>query len=347
LRGTNKLQNLRNDLTDDIKKIQSFGISVRGALIVGFDEDTKDIFDQQFQFIQKTNITVPSVRVLMAPPGTRLWKRVKKEGRLLKTETEGRYFGNPGTTNVIPKKMSRLELHMGYLQLIGKVYDWQNFALRMKGFISNIKRKPQVKKMWRQWLRYFQFSYLLFSGFDNKTRVIILDILKFTLKYAPYMLPRVMAIIFRQYGYAYRPALKAAIRNQIELEKSEGVKLEIHLDESLISDNFRNNFDKLFLDTYQQVYSGLQDKSRVEETLIEIFMKFLENREDNHDSLSQYQLDNLRDLIEKQILEKNNSHQVPSLSCAGDTEMPMDLKKYRLAEGILKAVEQQMLINAQ
>ena len=140
LKEANKLHNFRSNLVEDVKKIQSYGMAVRGSLIVGFDHDQADIFDQHFKFVQKSCLTVPSIRVLMAPPGTRLWKRMRKDGRLLKTEMEGRFYGNPGTTNILPKNMSRAELLTGYLGLIEKVYDWRNFAERIKGFVSNVSR---------------------------------------------------------------------------------------------------------------------------------------------------------------------------------------------------------------
>ena len=143
LKETNKIQNVRSDLLDDIRKIQSHGISVRGSLIVGFDHDDKDIFEQQFRFVQQTYLTIPSIRVLMAPPGTRLWKRMQKAGRIVKTQTEGRYFGNPGTTNIIPKKMTRMELHSGYLDLIRKVYDWGELRRSYQGIYINYRKTSE------------------------------------------------------------------------------------------------------------------------------------------------------------------------------------------------------------
>jgi radical SAM superfamily enzyme YgiQ (UPF0313 family) len=346
LRETNKLQNVHSNLVEDIKRIQSYGMSVRGALIVGFDQDDKNIFDQHFQFIQETNLAVPSVRVLMAPPGTRLWKRVRKEGRLLKTETEGRFFGNPGTTNVIPKQMTRLELHAGYLKLIEKVYDWGNFAQRIKGFIASIKRRPQVPNLRRDWKRYLQFSYLLFSGFDRRTRGIILGILWHTQRQAPYMLDRVMAIIFRQYGYAYRPALRQSVQKQIELEKAEGVKVDLDEDKPLVPESFKEPYEKVFPEIYNQVYSGLIDKARVEETLVEVFTDFLIPGEDAVDMVSQEHFSHLRELAQQKVNAKNSSQESRVLSGPGSHEEMADLKRTRLSEGVLKAVEQELLIAA-
>lgn len=237
LKETNKLQNYRRNLVADVKKIQSYGISIRGSLIVGFDHDDNDIFGQHFQFVQESCLAVPSIRVLMAPPGTRLWKRLRKAGRLIKTHTEGRYFGNPGTTNIIPAKMTRWELHAGYLKLIQKVYDWENFAYRLKGFISGITRRPKVPRQLDQWKRLLPFARFIFGSLDAKNRRILLDIVWHTLRHRPYMLPRIIGVTMRQYGYAVRPKLNEAIQNQIDREKSGELKLEIEQEETPVPDS--------------------------------------------------------------------------------------------------------------
>jgi radical SAM superfamily enzyme YgiQ (UPF0313 family) len=174
LKETSKIQNYRSNLVEDVRKIQSYGIPVRASLMVGFDHDDKDIFEQHLQFVKDACLTVPSIRVLMAPPGTRLWRRLRKEGRLLKADTEGRFFGNPGTTNIIPKNMTRTEIQAGLLALNERVYDWEAFAARAKGFVSNVKRRPNVPKRKRERELLFQFiRFLLSSHADWKTRRVI------------------------------------------------------------------------------------------------------------------------------------------------------------------------------
>ena len=66
----------------------------------------------------------------MASPGTRIWTRMRKDGRLLKTEKNGRFFGNAGTTNIIPKKMTHVELQAGFLELRERVYAWEDEQLQ-------------------------------------------------------------------------------------------------------------------------------------------------------------------------------------------------------------------------
>ncbi|MHC4258984.1 MAG: B12-binding domain-containing radical SAM protein, partial [Planctomycetota bacterium] len=203
LKEAGKRPNYGRNVAEDIRKIQSYGIPVRGSLIAGFDHDGKDIFDQLFQFLQESCLTVPDFRALMAAPGTRMWMRFRKEGRLLDTDTRGRFFGDAATTNIIPKTMTRTELQASVMDLKERVYDWDAFAVRAKGFVSQLKRRPDLPKQRREWKLLIDFTrFLLSSLVDWKTRRIILDILWHTRKQAPFMLPAVARMILRQFSYA-------------------------------------------------------------------------------------------------------------------------------------------------
>jgi radical SAM superfamily enzyme YgiQ (UPF0313 family) len=47
LKETTKLQNLRKDLLESVKLIQTYGMEVMAGFIVGFDNDPPDVFDRQ------------------------------------------------------------------------------------------------------------------------------------------------------------------------------------------------------------------------------------------------------------------------------------------------------------
>lgn len=67
-----------------IDKIQSYGISVNGCFILGFDTDTKETFKETEQFIKESNLSEVQITLLTPFPGTDLYKRLKQENRLLK-----------------------------------------------------------------------------------------------------------------------------------------------------------------------------------------------------------------------------------------------------------------------
>jgi len=345
LKETHKFQNVRSNLVEDIKKIQSYGVPIRGSLIVGFDYDGKDIFDQHFQFSQQSYLAVPSIRVLMAPPGTRLWKRLLKEGRLLKTDTEGRYFGNPATTNIIPKRMTRVELLSGFLSLRDKVYDWENLAFRIKGLVSNVKRRPNVPKQKDNWRFLFLFiSLFSFARFDKRARRALLDTVWYTFRQARFMLPTVVRIVLRQFGYAYvnTHEFREVVQNQINLERSGEFKFEIEQGEISVSESFKGPYEEIFPEVYEEVFQGLKDKTQTEETLIEVFTEFLKGGKPALDSFSAKERSDLMELAKRTASEKNDASEIP-IPSSSNGPMP-NLKKTRMSDEILKAVEQELLI---
>ena len=83
LQETKKTQNMRGDLVESVRKIQSYGIQVQAGMIVGFDHDDATIFEEQLRFIQDARIPVSMTGMLQAMPKTPLHERMAKEGRLV------------------------------------------------------------------------------------------------------------------------------------------------------------------------------------------------------------------------------------------------------------------------
>ena len=96
----NKSQNRKRNLIESVHTLQQFGLQVMGGFIVGFDNDTPNIFQRQIDFIQKSGIVTAMVGMLQAPYGTKLYKRMEEEGRLLE-EMNG--DNADGTTNIVPR----------------------------------------------------------------------------------------------------------------------------------------------------------------------------------------------------------------------------------------------------
>jgi len=82
LEECHKLQNRNRDLVAAVQTLQRAGLEVMAGFIVGFDSDKKDIFKRQFDFIQRSGVATAMVGLLNALPQTRLWQRLRREGRL-------------------------------------------------------------------------------------------------------------------------------------------------------------------------------------------------------------------------------------------------------------------------
>jgi radical SAM superfamily enzyme YgiQ (UPF0313 family) len=126
-----KIPNRNRDLIASVKKIQHHGIQVQGGFIVGFDSDPSSIFQKVIDFVQESGIVTAMVGLLNAPVGTKLYKRLMKEGRLLKTMTGD---NTDFSMNFIPR-MNREALLKGYRSLLEHIYSPKPYYARVKQFL--------------------------------------------------------------------------------------------------------------------------------------------------------------------------------------------------------------------
>jgi radical SAM superfamily enzyme YgiQ (UPF0313 family) len=83
LREVRKLQNTHDDLLEAVHAIQRHGIEVVAGMILGFDNDPENIFDEQIDFLQQAGAANVLVSLLFAFPNTPLYDRLKREKRLV------------------------------------------------------------------------------------------------------------------------------------------------------------------------------------------------------------------------------------------------------------------------
>ncbi len=137
LKEAQKTQN-RGDLLQSVKKIQSYGLEVMAGFIVGFDHDPEDIFQRQINFIRDSAIPLAMVGLLTALPDTQLWRRLKREGRLLAEST-----GNNTSDglNFIPKMDPRV-LVEGYRSVVRTIYNSREYYQRALECLRRVSGTP-------------------------------------------------------------------------------------------------------------------------------------------------------------------------------------------------------------
>ncbi|HEV8369200.1 MAG TPA: B12-binding domain-containing radical SAM protein [Pyrinomonadaceae bacterium] len=144
LKEAQKGQNTRRDLIDSIRKIQSYGMEVMAGFIVGFDHDPEDIFDVQIDFIRESAIPCSMVSLLEALPGTQLWRRLEREGRLRKTDPTGN--NSDCTLNFIPK-MNAARLVEGHRSILRTIYRPAEYYQRTLDSLTHLNRDG-APKLW-------------------------------------------------------------------------------------------------------------------------------------------------------------------------------------------------------
>jgi radical SAM superfamily enzyme YgiQ (UPF0313 family) len=133
LQECHKLQNKGRDLVASIRTLQRAGMEVMGGFIVGFDNDRQDVFKQQFDFIQRSGVVTAMVGLLQALPQTKLYQRLKREGRL---ETAATGNNTEAVLN-FKTKLNREFLQAGYRDLMKKLYEPKVYYQRIRTFLEN------------------------------------------------------------------------------------------------------------------------------------------------------------------------------------------------------------------
>jgi radical SAM superfamily enzyme YgiQ (UPF0313 family) len=144
----NKLQNTRRSLLDSVALIQSYGMQVMGGFILGFDTDREDIFDRMVEFIQKSGIPIAMVGLLQAMPGTQLFQRLRKEGRIL---DEGYGDNTDVKLNFLPN-MDATRLVEGYRSVLKRIYSCDAYYERVRLYLSRTYPRNSKQKTKQQWL---------------------------------------------------------------------------------------------------------------------------------------------------------------------------------------------------
>jgi len=205
LKECSKFQNRNRDLLNSVRKIQKNGLQVQGGFIVGFDSDPPSIFEKQIEFIQKSGIVTAMVGLLNAPKGTKLYKRLKKENRILR-EISG--DNTDFSINFIPK-MGYEKLIKGYKKIIETIYSPRFYFQRAKIFLKNYKKisKNPIRIDFSHLKAFFQSLWVI--GVKEKSRRHYWKLLLWTLIRRPSLLP--LAVSFAIYWFHFKRVFEGKI----------------------------------------------------------------------------------------------------------------------------------------
>jgi radical SAM superfamily enzyme YgiQ (UPF0313 family) len=190
LKESRKFQNLRStNNVEQVRIIQEKGLWVLAGFIVGFDSDDETIFARQLEFIDLTAIPWAMAGILMAPPTTALFDRMKREGRLIEDSQSITQFGLPNFRTVLPLPI----LLRGLCTLLEGLYRPDAFFERSYNSLKVWNPKPTQKppnlgmiynlrvlfaSIWRQGMcssyrsSYWKFLFRMVSSYWRSTAKI-------------------------------------------------------------------------------------------------------------------------------------------------------------------------------
>jgi radical SAM superfamily enzyme YgiQ (UPF0313 family) len=129
---TNWKAKQRDRYLDGIRRIQDHGITVNGCFILGLDDTTTGSFEEIWQFVRDSGLYEVQITVQTAFPGTPLYERLQREGRLLRAEAWE--LCTLFDVNFRPSDMSVAELEAGLRNLAGRLYNEDFTRERRRNF---------------------------------------------------------------------------------------------------------------------------------------------------------------------------------------------------------------------
>ena len=131
-----------NDYSKAIDKIQSYGISVNGCFILGFDTDTKETFKETEKFIKQSKLSDVQITLLTPFPGTALYHQLEKEGRLLPENWNKCTLFD---VTYVPKNFTVAELENEFQKLMTNIYKEDLVKKRKERFKQTmLNRKNKI-----------------------------------------------------------------------------------------------------------------------------------------------------------------------------------------------------------
>jgi radical SAM superfamily enzyme YgiQ (UPF0313 family) len=208
-----KHQNKDRNLLECVKKLQRSGIEVQGGFIIGFDNDPDTIFETLIRFIQESGVITAMVGLLNAPRGTRLYRRLAREGRIIRGMTGD---NTDFSMNFIPRMKPELLLE-GYKKVLRTVYSPKYYYERIIKFFREQCSTQKLEKLTIDLNIILALIKSIFRlGFFGKERVYYWKLFFWTLFRRPRLFP--MAITFAIYGYHFRKIFETQVQTIVKPE---------------------------------------------------------------------------------------------------------------------------------
>ena len=147
-----------------VEAIHSRGMMINASMVFGLDGDGREVFEKTLGWLLKNRIETLTSHILTPYPGTALYRRMEKSGRIIVRD-----LSKYNTAHVVfqPKGMTAEELYKGYLWMYRKFYS----------FGSILRRMPKQKAQRMPYLL-FNLFYRRFGRFTSAlSRVIPMRVL--------------------------------------------------------------------------------------------------------------------------------------------------------------------------
>jgi radical SAM superfamily enzyme YgiQ (UPF0313 family) len=144
LRDQRKPHNLNRDYAAAIRRLHDDGVMVNGSFVFGMDDDDPSVFDRTVTWALEQGIETATFHILTPYPGTALYDRMSRDGRLLHAD-----WDLYDTRHVVygPARMTPEQLERGYWWAYREFYRW-----------GSIWRGASTKASWIESARHLAYA---------------------------------------------------------------------------------------------------------------------------------------------------------------------------------------------
>lgn len=115
----------KSDIFSAVKKIKKRGISVHGMFVLGAENDTVDTIKETIKTAIDLDLETAQFFILVPPPGTELFQKIKEEGRLLADKISDWKFFDGQHVVFEPQNMTPATLQKIQVQGFKKFYSFK------------------------------------------------------------------------------------------------------------------------------------------------------------------------------------------------------------------------------
>jgi radical SAM superfamily enzyme YgiQ (UPF0313 family) len=147
LEETNKPFNRVQKFAQEIKMFHDYGIMVNPGIVFGFDNDDESVFERAVDFLTKNRVELAYFNVLTPLPGTALFDRYEKAGRIFDRDW-AKYDGKHVVFQ--PSRMTPEQLQEGFHWANHQFYSLPNIWYRLAGTNQRLIARWEMNREFRK-----------------------------------------------------------------------------------------------------------------------------------------------------------------------------------------------------
>jgi len=224
-----KIQNANCDIDEACNKVCKAGMQIIAGCIIGFDDEKPEAGQRIVDFAERNAIADTFITLLQAPPGTRMWTRLAKEGREPFFTTEGNEGNSSGLMNFRPTRPIE-EIVDEFIRAYDTLYEpsaylqrsYDQFAMMDPLPYKAKRHKPDRGQLKAMATAAFRQGFLYSSRFTY-WKLIFKALWNFRDRFDRF----IACTIFLEHLYNFKKTIASELRDQLKRRKEKLTTAEL------------------------------------------------------------------------------------------------------------------------